>query len=59
MKNSILVLAVLGAIFANSNVKALTIDGVLNEKEWQSAQVSESFVTTSPYSLTQPEYKTE
>lgn len=59
MKNVISVLAVLGTFFVNNNVKALTLDGVLNEKEWQSAQVSEKFVTTYPYSLAQPEYKTE
>ena len=37
----------------------ISVDGVLDEQVWQSAEVIDEFVTTSPYSLAMPEYKTE
>ena len=37
----------------------MTIDGKLDEDQWQNAQVINHFVTTLPYTLEQPEYQTE
>jgi len=59
LKNSTVVLATLGILSVSGHVNALTLDGLLNEKEWQSAKLSQRFLTTNPYSLLKPEYKTE
>ncbi len=59
MKYYTMALFALCAFVVSNKANAVNIDGVLDDKEWQSAQVIETFFTTSPYSLAQPEYKTE
>ena len=48
------------AFFASADVLAeITIDGVLDEAEWQRAQVFTDFRVTQPYTLGTPRYPTE
>ncbi|MBL4672565.1 MAG: hypothetical protein JKX81_09925 [Arenicella sp.] len=42
-----------------SSVHAITLDGQLDEPEWQDAKVISDFTTVSPYSLSEPEFATE
>jgi hypothetical protein len=49
--------AVLGACAASA--AALTIDGLVDEPEWQQAQVFHDFVVTQPFTLAKPDYPAE
>jgi len=59
LKKTIIALACSAALSITNNVLALDIDGLLNESEWQNAQVIKDFVITSPYALSTPEYQSE
>jgi len=38
---------------------AMTVDGILDESEWETATRYTNFVTVTPFSLSSPEFKTE
>ena len=59
MKKYHLILPVLGFYSAFVSGSDIRVDGTLDESVWQDAIVINEFVTTSPYSLAEPEYKTE
>ncbi|WP_196140830.1 DUF5916 domain-containing protein [Aliikangiella sp. G2MR2-5] len=46
-------------IIFSIQVKAIIVDGIINDKEWQHIKSSNTFTTVSPFSLSTPEYKTE
>ena len=59
MKKTIVALTCSATLIMTNNTFAINIDGVLNESEWQSAQVIKDFFITSPFALSTPEYQTE
>ena len=59
LKKYYIALPLLGLCSAMVNASDITVDGTLDELVWQDAMVIDDFVTTSPYSLAEPEYKTE
>lgn len=49
----------IGFFSALTQANEVTIDGVLSEGVWRDAKVIEQFTTTSPFTLANPEYKTQ
>ena len=54
--NLVFFLLLLGS---NSSLQAITVDGVLSEAEWKSANQLKDFYTVSPNTQLKPKYKTE
>ena len=47
------------SIFSSSLLATITVDGKLDEPEWQNAQSISDFVTVYPNDKSKPEFKTE
>ena len=52
-------LALVISLFPSFLLAAITVDGKLDEPEWQNAQSISDFVTVYPNDKSKPEFKTE
>jgi len=59
LKKYPLILPIVSLFSANIYAEDIQVDGTLDESIWQDAVIIDDFVTTAPYSLVDPEHKTE